>query len=76
MALQASATTTPTAVSDECFICEFTGFAASEADALAMLAGTNAVTATATEGAPYTTMYVLLYCYLPIFPRRLEISFV
>ena len=52
VALQASATVPV----DECFICEFTGFAATEDDALAMLAGTNAVGVTsATEGAPYTT---------------------
>ena len=42
MALQANGAVTPLA--DKCIICEFTGLASSEADALNMLAGIEQVT--------------------------------
>ena len=42
MALQANGAVTPLA--DKCIICEFTGLASSEADALNMLAGIDQVT--------------------------------
>ena len=42
MALQANGAVTP--VADSCIICEFTGLASSEEDALDMLSGTEKVT--------------------------------
>ena len=54
VALQASATTP---VTDECFICEFTGFAATEDDALDMLSGKEALTSgTGGDGLPASTV--------------------